>query len=112
MQFCAAHPSILRHIKKHLVPKRKKRSSQLPEDQSIDDLLVTPPAPKEAEVEKPESAQVESNDSDEEFNFGTVDVPELKALESDLESNECDSSDESDIEFVVEEDEEEDEEEL
>ena len=117
MQFCAAHPSILWHIKKHLVPKRKKRSSQLPEDQSIDDLLVTPPAPKEVEVEKPESAQVESNDSDEEFNFGTVDVPELKALESDLESDQCDSdesdeSDESDIEFVVEEDEEEDEEEL
>ena len=112
MQFCAANPSILCHIKKHLVPKRKKRSSQLPEDQSIDDLLVTPPAPKEVEVEKPESAQVESNDSDEEFNFGTVDVPELKALESDLESDECDSSDESDIEFVVEEDEEEDEEEL
>ena len=114
MQFCAANPSILCHIKKHLVPKRKKRSSQLPEDQSIDDLLVTPPAPKEAEVEKPESAQVESNDSDEEFNFGTVDVPELKALESDLESDQCDSdeSDQSDIEFVVEEDEEEDEEEL
>ena len=115
MQFCAAHPSILCHIKKHLVPKRKKKSSQQPEDMSIDDLLVTPPAPKEVEVEKPDSAQVvESNDSDEEFDYGTVDVPELKALESDLESDQCDSdeSDQSDIEFVVEEDEEEDEEEL
>ena len=106
LQFCAAHPSILCHIKKHLVPKRRKKPSQQPEDESIDDLLVTPPAPKEVEIEKPESAQVESKDSDEEFNFGSVDVEELKALESDSESvfeSDDESEDESDIEFMVEE---------
>ena len=118
LQFCAAHPSILCHIKKHLVPKRRKKPSQQPEDESIDDLLVTPPAPKEVEMEKPESAQVElaSKDSDEEFDYGSIEVEELNALQSDFESvsdsYESDS-DESDIEFVVEsEEEEEDEEEL
>ena len=108
LQFCAAHPSILCHIKKHLVPKRRKKPSQQPEDESIDDLLVTPPAPKEVEMEKPESAQVElaSKDSDEEFDFGSVDVEELKALDSDSESvfeSDDESEEESDIEFMVEE---------
>ena len=114
LQFCAAHPSILCHIKKSLVPKRRKKSPQ-PEDMSIDDLLVSPPPPKEVEleVEKTESPQVGTNDSDEEFDFGSVEVEELKALESDSESvNESDESDESDIEFVVEEEEESEDEEF
>ena len=111
LQFCAAHPSILCHIKKYLVPKRRKNTSPQPEDESIEDLLVSPPASKdvEAELEKPEPTQAESSDSDEEFDYGDVELDELKALESDSESDI--ESDESDIEFVVEEEESEEEEE-
>ena len=118
LQFCGAHPSILCHLKKYLVPKRGKKTSLQPEDMSIDDLLVSPPPPKEVEleVEKTESPQVGTNDSDEEFDFGSVEVEELKALQSDSESvhesDESDESDDSDIEFVVEEEEESEEEEF
>ena len=102
LQIIGAVPSVLCHLEKSAIPKRKKKD---PSD-GLEDLLVSDSdsesdTESDMDLDEPVQAEVDHemvNDDEE------VEVEELKKLDLDSEPEFCDSSsDESDEEFFVEE---------
>ena len=102
LQIIGAVPSVLCHLEKSAIPKRKKKD---PSD-GLEDLLVS-----DSDSESGEECQMDLDEAvlteqdHEMVSDDEVEVEELKKLFSDSEEEFCDSeSDDSDEEFVVESD--------
>ena len=102
LQIIGAVPSVLCHLEKSAIPKRKKKVAS----DGLEDLLVSDSdsesdTESDMDLDEPVQAEVDHemvNDDEE------VEVEELKKLDLDSEPEFCDSeSDESDEEFFVEE---------
>ena len=101
LQIIGAVPSVLCHLEKSAIPKRKKKD---PSD-GLEDLLVSDSdsesdTESEMDLDEPVQAEVDHemvNDDEE------VEVEELKKLDWDSEPEFSDSESDSDEEFFVEE---------
>ena len=100
LQIIGAVPSVLCHLEKSAIPKRKKKD---PSD-GLEDLLVSDfdsESDEESQMDLDEAVLTEQDHemvSDDE-----VEVEELKKLFSDSEEEFCESESDSDEEFFVEE---------
>ena len=101
LQIIGAVPSVLCHLEKSAIPKRKKKD---PSD-GLEDLLVSDfdsESDEESQMDLDEAVLTEQDH--EMVSDDDVEVEELKKLDLDSEPEFCDSSsDESDEEFFVEE---------